>query len=70
MIRLELLKLAKDSLFEPVTMKREAALQEFHANTKSGQWPTFPTLTDYPSVADIITEAERLRAFVDEKSGS
>jgi hypothetical protein len=73
-IRLELLKLAKDSLYEPVFQKRQDIRDEFHSKREvfvgmSG--PTeeqlalrYPELPDFPSTNDIIAEAEKLNNFV------
>jgi hypothetical protein len=73
-IRLELLKLAKDSLYDPVFQKRQNLMDEFLSKREvfvgmSG--PTeeqlalkFPTMPDFPSTDTIIAEAEKLNNFV------
>ena len=66
-IRLELLKLAKDSLWEPIYQKRQAMSDEYHAKlteANRGSLP-FPTLPDFPSTTDIVSKAEELKKFVD-----
>lgn len=63
-IRMELLKLAKDSLFEPTHMKREAMLQEWHAARETDVNKSFPALPQFPSTNEIIAEATKLNAFV------
>jgi hypothetical protein len=76
-IRLELLKLAKESLYEPVFQKRQNLMDEFMSKREvfvgmSG--PTeeqlalqFPIMPDFPSTNDIITEAEKLNQFVSQQ---
>jgi len=76
-IRLELLKLAKESLYEPVFQKRQNLMDEFISKREvfvgmSG--PTeeqlalqFPVMPDFPSTNDIITEAEKLNQFVSQQ---
>jgi hypothetical protein len=76
-IRLELLKLAKDSLYDPVFQKRQNLMDEFLSKREvfvgmSG--PTeeqlalkFPTLPDFPSTDTIIAEAEKLNDFVSQQ---
>jgi len=63
-VRLELLKLAKDSLFEPVHVRRDALLQEFHSKFESDKSAAFPALPDFPSTDTVIAEAEKLNKFV------
>lgn len=65
-IRLELLKLAKETLFEPIYQKRNSLSDEFHAkltDENRGEIP-FPTLPDFPSINDIVAKAEELNKFV------
>ena len=71
-IRLELIKLAKDSLFEGTVSKRDALLQEYHSslNVYPGESQPknpkpFPEMPTFPSSEDIIAEAKKLKAFVD-----
>ena len=76
-IRLELLKLAKDSLYEPVFQKRQNLYEEFQSKREvfvgmSG--PTeeqlalkYPVMPDFPSTNDIIVEAEKLNQFVSQQ---
>jgi len=70
-IRLDLLKLAKESLFEPVFARREARIQEWHASreiypneTAPRDLQPFPTLPDFPSTSEIVAKAEELNRFV------
>ena len=66
-IRLELLHLAREILQTPVHEKRSRLCDEYHSkltDTNRGQLP-FPTLPDFPSTADIVSEAEELKKFVD-----
>ena len=73
-IRLELLKLAKDSLYEPVFQKRQILMDEFMSKREvfvGVDGPTeeqlalkFPTMPDFPSTDNIIAEAEKLNQFV------
>ena len=66
-IRLELLKLAKDSLWEPIYQKRQAMSDEYHAKLTDANRGTvaYPTLPDFPSTTDIVSKAEELKKFVD-----
>ena len=65
-IRLELLKLAKDTIFEPIYQKREALKDEFFSKMSDETRGTipYPTLPDFPSTDTIISEAERLNKFI------
>jgi hypothetical protein len=67
-IRLELLKLAKDSLYEPIYQKRNALSDEYHSKLTDANRDnlSFPTLPDFPSTTDIIAKAEELKKFVDQ----
>ena len=66
-IRLELLKLAKDSLWEPIYQKRQAMSDEYHAKLTDANRGTvpYPTLPEFPSTTDIVSKAEELKKFVD-----
>jgi hypothetical protein len=76
-IRLELLKLAKDSLYEPVFQKRQNLMDEFMAKREvfvgmTGPTPEqlalkFPIMPDFPSTDTIIAEAEKLNNFVSQQ---
>jgi hypothetical protein len=65
-IRLELLKLAKDSLFEPVYTRRDALKDEFYSKMSDQNKGTipYPTLPSFPSTDDIVAEAEKLNKFI------
>lgn len=67
-IRLELLKLAKDSLWEPIYQKRQALSDEYHSKLTEANREShaFPTLPDFPSTTDIVSKAEELKKFVDQ----
>lgn len=64
-IRLELLKLAKDIVYEPIYSKRSALEQEWHSQREQNPSASFPTLPDFPSATDVIVKAEELKKFVD-----
>ena len=76
-IRLELLKLAKDSLYEPVFQKRLNLMDEFMSKREvfvGVTGPTeeqlalqFPVMPDFPITDMIITEAEKLNNFVSQQ---
>jgi hypothetical protein len=67
-IRLDLLNLAKEILQAPIYQTREAKLNEYHAkltDANRGSLP-FPTMPDFPSTTDIVSQAEELKKFVDQ----
>ena len=76
-IRLELLKLAKDSLYEPVFQKRQNLYEEFQSKREvfvGMPGPTeeqlalkYPVMPDFFSTNDIIVEAEKLNQFVSQQ---
>lgn len=68
-IRLELLKLAKETLFEPVYQKRDSLREEFLSKLTDHNRDDipFPTLPDFPTTDSIISEAERLNKFVSQQ---
>ena len=67
-IRLELLRLAKDSLFESIYAKRDAMMQKYQAQRETqisgSSVPRFPTLPGFPSTEDVVKEAEKLNSFI------
>lgn len=65
-IRLELLKLAKDTLFEPIYNKRDALKEEYHSKLtdRTRETLAYPTMPDFPTTNDIIAKAEELNKFV------
>ena len=65
-IRLELLKLAKETLFEPVYEKRQSLIDEFHSKLTDANRAdsAYPTLPDFPSINDVVSKAEELNKFV------
>jgi hypothetical protein len=67
-IRLELLHLAQSILQTPIFEKRNQLSDEYHSkltDANRGNLP-FPTFPDFPSTANIISEAEALKKFVDQ----
>jgi hypothetical protein len=71
-IRLELLKLAKETLYEPIYAKRESMISEYHSSRET--YPgeagprnpmAFPTLPEFPDTSTVINEAEKLKGFID-----
>ena len=76
-IRLELLKLAKESLYEPVFQKRQNLMDEFMSKREvfvGVEGPTeeqlalkFPIMPAFPSTDMIIEEAKKLNLFVSEQ---
>ena len=64
-IRLELLKLANEVLLNPVFNKRSSLEMEWSAKRESNPSEPFPAMPDFPTTENIIAEAERLKAFVD-----
>ena len=67
-VRLELLKMAKETLFEPIYQQRQALTDEYHSKLTDANRGTlqFPTLPDFPSSKDVISRAEELKKFVDQ----
>ena len=68
-IRLELLKLAKESIFEPVYQKRDSLKDEFHSKLTEDNRENilYPTLPSFPGTDDIIAEAEKLNKFISQQ---
>jgi|TARA_R110000868_G_scaffold104880_1_gene288957 hypothetical protein len=67
-IRLELLTLAKEILQAPIYEKRNKLSDEYHSkltDANRGSLP-FPTMPDFPSTTDIVSQAEELKKFVDQ----
>lgn len=68
-IRLELLKMAKDMLYDEYCAQRDKISQDWHikcetAKTKGETPPEHPALPSTPSETDIITKAQALNGFV------
>ena len=65
-IRLELLKLSNEILTTPVFQKRQALMDEYHSKLTDENRGTvvFPTLPDFPSTNDVISNAEELNKFI------
>jgi hypothetical protein len=66
-IRLELLTLAKEILQAPIYEKRNKLSDEYHSKLTDLNRDTlpFPTMPNFPTTSDIVTEAEALKKFVD-----
>jgi hypothetical protein len=66
-IRLEILKMAKDMVFEPIYQKRQTLVDEYHCKLTDANRGViaYPTLPDFPSSTDIVAKAEELKKFVD-----
>lgn len=72
-IRLDLLKLAKDTMFESIHCKRDEMLTEYRhsretfAGEDAPRDPKpFPKMPSFPGTEDILKEAEKFKSFVDE----
>ena len=68
-IRLELLKMARDMLYDSYNAERDRISQGWHmqcesARSKGENPPEHPSLPAIPSEADIITKAQTLNGFV------
>ena len=68
-IRLELLKMAKDMLYDDYNAQRDKISQDWNvkcdtAKTKGETPPEHPALPSIPSEQDIITKAQTLNGFV------
>ena len=68
-IRLELLKMAKDMLYDDYNAQRDKIQQDWNvkcdtAKTKGETPPEHPALPTIPSEQDIITKAQTLNGFV------
>ena len=65
-IRLELLKLSNEILTTPIFQRRESLMNEYHSKLtdENRENLSFPTLPDFPSITDVISQAETLNRFV------
>lgn len=63
-IRLDLLKLAKESLFEPYFFERSNLEQQWNAARDVNPHAPFPKMPAAPTTEDIIAEAKKLNEFV------
>ena len=68
-IRLELLKMAKDMLYDSYNAERDKITQDWNikcdtARNKGETPPEHPTLPAIPSETDIISKAATLNGFV------
>ena len=67
-IRHELLPLAQENLQAPIYEKRNKLSDEYHSKLTDANRGTlpFPTMPDFPSTTDIVSQAEELKKFVDQ----
>ena len=63
-IRLELLKLSKEVLFEPVYQTRNDLMQEYHSKMNTDNSIPLPVFPEFPDSDRILAEAEKLNKFV------
>ena len=63
-VRLELLKLAQGTLFDPVYAKRDQMLNEYESLRETQPNIPYPTLPKFPTTEDIIAEAEKFNKFI------
>ena len=63
-IRLDLLRLAKESLFEPYFYARSNKELEWSAQRDVNPSAPFPVMPTAPTSEDIISEAKKLNEFV------
>lgn len=63
-IRLDLLRLAKESLFEPYYQERSALEQQWHATHAIEPGTPYPKMPSAPTSEDVIAEAKKLNEFV------
>ena len=63
-IRLDLLRLAKESLFEPYFYERSNLEMQWNAARDVNPNAAFPTMPVAPTTEDIIAQAKKLNEFV------
>lgn len=63
-IRLDLLKLAKETLFEPYYSERSNLEQQWSAARDVNPNAAFPRMPSAPTTEDIIAEANKFNRFV------
>ena len=65
-IRLELLQLSKDILFDTVHNDRSIRSMEYHSKLTDANRASlaFPAMPPYPSVDDVINKARDLNSFI------
>jgi len=63
-IRLDLLRLAKESIFEPYFVERSSLEQQWVAARDNNPNATYPKMPNAPTTEDIIAEAKKLNEFV------
>lgn len=63
-IRLEILKLAKETVFEPVYAERDRLQQEYSAAKNVNDSAPFPQLPPLPELESVLKAAMELNKFV------
>jgi len=63
-IRLDLLRLAKESIFEPYFYERSNLEMQWNAARDVNPNAQFPSMPNAPTTEDIIAEAKKLNEFV------
>ena len=63
-IRLDLLRLAKETLFEPYHCERSNLEQQWNAARDVNPHAVFPEMPLAPSTEDIIAQAKKLNEFI------
>lgn len=63
-IRLELLKLAQNTLNEKAYNSRQSLMDQYNANCEKNITCEFPKLPNMPTTEEIIAEAKKLNDFV------
>ena len=66
-IRLEILRLAKESMYEKVYSVRQAKMEEFQSQREHTTNTSFPDLDKFPTTDEILKEADKLYSFVKDK---
>jgi hypothetical protein len=63
-IRLDLLRLAKEQLFEPYFYQRSAMEQQWNAARDLNPNAPYPDVPPHPTTEDVIAEAKKLNEFI------
>ncbi len=67
-IRLDLLRLAKETLYEPYFFQRSALEHEWSAKRDVDPNTPYPEMPKAPTTEDVIAEAEKLNNFVSQSA--
>jgi hypothetical protein len=67
-IRLDLLRLAKETLYEPYFFQRSALEQQWSAKRDIDPNTPYPEMPTAPTTEDVIAEAEKLNSFVSQSA--